>query len=115
MIRPHGRYTFTCDITASVFGTADQSVTLFHDFECEITVDVDLSTGEPIATTLEVYVGDKALANGDALAKAIRLQVMEKADEAMARGNGPWDEVRQAEGLTHTGPVGSPDARWEYA
>ncbi len=27
-------YPFTTDITALIFGTADQTITLFQDFEC---------------------------------------------------------------------------------
>lgn len=107
-------YPYTTDITATVFGTKDQTIVLFYDFECTISVEVDLSTGEPVAATTEVYVDGKPLSAGDDLAKSIRLQVMEKADADMAAGNGPWDDVREAEGLVFTGPAGSPDAQWEY-
>lgn len=113
MTRPHGRYVFTCDITETIYGATDAEVTLAPDFECEVDVDVDLSTGEPVAVTTEVYVDGKPLCHGGDLAKRIRIQVMEKADAGMAEGNSLWDEVRASQGISYEGRgAGDPDGRW---
>lgn len=109
-------YDFVCDISVSIFGLKDQSVILFHDFETQIAVDVDLSTGEPSAVTTEVYVDGRPLSAGDDLAKRIRIQVMEKADAGMAEGNSLWDEVRASQGISYEGRgAGDPNGRWIHA
>jgi hypothetical protein len=111
-----GQYPYTTDITATVFGTADQTVVMLPDFECTIDVEVDLSTGDPVATTTEVYVEGKPLSAGDDLAKRIRTQVMEKADADLAAGNSLWDEVRASQGISYEGRgAGDPDGRWIHA
>src|SRR5690606_40095451 len=93
--KPHGRYDFTCDVTATIFGMKDETVVLFADFECEVDVECTLS-GDGFdleATCTDVLIDGESLRNGDDLAKAIRLHVMEKADAELAAGGWLWDQV----------------------
>lgn len=106
-------YPFTTDITALIFGTADQTITLFQDFECEVEVEASIEGGEPVAHCTDVFVDGQSLRHGDDLAKRIRLQVMETADEALVAGGSLWDDVSAREGLIYQGLGGNdPDGRW---
>jgi hypothetical protein len=110
--KPHGRYDFSCHVTAMIYGVADQTVTLFHDFECEVDVDCKLSGGELDVRCTDVLVNGASLANGDSMAKMIRLHVMEKADEQLEAGGWLFDQVREAESLALTGHPNDPDTSW---
>lgn len=110
--KPHGRYDFSCHVTATIYGRADQTVTLFPDFECEVDVDCRVSGGELEVRCTDVLVDGSSLAHGDDTAKMIRLLVMEKADEQLEQGCGLFDQVREAEGLTLTGHPNDPDTSW---
>lgn len=116
-IKPQGRYDYCTDIPALIFGMKDQSVTLFHDFECEVDVECSLSGDgfDLTATVTDVLIDGVSLKNGDALAKAVRLKVMEIADAELEAGGALWDQVREAEGLSLTGHPGDPDTHWAQA
>ncbi|MEQ9634637.1 MAG: hypothetical protein RLW68_00985 [Devosia marina] len=107
-------YLFVCDITSSIYGKSDTEIVLLPDFECLIEVSVD-PEGLDLMTVTEVYVEGRSLSAGDDLAKAIRLQVMEKADEALAAGNGPFAEICEAECLSLSGHPNDPDTHWQIA
>jgi hypothetical protein len=110
--KPHGRYDFSCHITAMIYGKADQTITLFQDFECQLDVDCSLKGDDLDVRCTDVLVNGVSLANGDDTAKMIRLQVMEKADEQLEQGGWLFDQVREAEGLTLTGHPNDPDTSW---
>lgn len=115
--KPHGRYDFCADIASTIFGMTDKAVVLFADFECEVDIECSLS-GDGFdleATCTDVLIDGVSLKNGDDLAKAIRLQVMEKADAELAAGGWLWDQVREAEGLSLSGQPGDPDTHFVRA
>lgn len=108
-----GSYDYVCDIGAMVFGIRDAEITLFQDFECSIEVEVD-PDGVNLVTVTGVFVEGRDLAYGDALAQAIRIYVMGKAEADIRNGDGPWDKIREDYELTQTGPDGSPDEGWTF-
>ncbi len=113
--KPHGVYDFCCDVTSVVFGMRDTEVVLFRDLECQIQTDVD-PDGLDLVTVADVLVDGVSLKNGDQLAQSIRLQVMDKASEAIRNGNGPWDEIVEDYGLSFSGiNAGDPDGQWQIA
>lgn len=114
--KPQGRYDWCTDITSTIFGTADRSVVLFHDFECELDIDTSLSSGGDLDITVtDVLVDGESLHHGDDMAKAIRLFVMAKANEDIENGGWLWGQVREAEGLSLTGHPNDPDTHWQIA
>ena len=115
--KPHGRYDYTVDLTSLIFGTKDRTVTIAHDVEVQVDIECILS-GDGFdleATCTDVLIDGESLRNGDDLAKAIRLHVMEKADAELAAGGWLWDQVREAEGLSLTGHPADPDTHWQQA
>lgn len=113
--KPRGRYDFCLDIKATIFGTADESIVLFPDFECQVDIDCELSGGELSTTCTDVLIDGVSLAHGDDLAKRIRTFVMAQADEQLENGGGLFEDVRDAEGLSLSGHPGDPDAHWQQA
>lgn len=112
---PRGHYDYCLNITASIFGTADETVVLFADFECVVVVDCELNGSDLETCVTDVLIDGVSLANGDDLAKRIRSYVMSKADEEIENGGWLWDQVREAEGLSLSGHAGDPDTRWLQA
>lgn len=113
--KPHGRYDYCLDISATILGASDETIVLFADFECQVDIDCELSGAEPQVTCTDVLIDGVSLANGDDLAKRIRSYVMAKADEEIENGGWLWDQVREAEGLSLSGHAGDPDTRWLQA
>lgn len=111
-LNPRGHYDYCLNITASIFGTADETVVLFADFECVVVVDCELNGSDLETCVTDVLIDGVSLANGDDLAKRIRSYVMSKADEEIENGGWLWDQVREAEGLSLSGHAGDPDTRW---
>jgi len=109
-------YDFVCDITSLIFGFNDKTVVLFPDFECTVTVDVKLLNGgfDLDATCTDVLVDGVSLRDGDDLAKAIRLKVMELADAELTDGGSLWDRVAKDQGIYVSG-AGGPDAHFYVA
>lgn len=115
--KPRGRYDYTCDVTATIFGATDKAIVLFRDFECEVDIECSLS-GDGFdleARCTDVLIDGESLRNGDALTKVIRLKVMETADAELEAAGPLWDQVREAEGLSLTGHPNDPDTHWHQA
>jgi hypothetical protein len=113
--KPHGRYDYALDITAVIFGIRDESVVLFHDFECEVDVECVVKRGELSTSVTDVRVDGHSLRAGDDLAQRIFRYVSEKAEVELENGGGLFDQVREAEGLTLTGHPNDPDTSWRVA
>lgn len=113
MHKPHGRYDYRTDIKATIFGVKDEEITLFHDFECEVEIVIDIrSTGWADATCSDVFVDGHSLPNGDSLSRLIKQKIMDAVEIELELAGPIWDKVREAEGLSMIGHPGDPDARW---
>lgn len=113
--KPHGRYDYALDITAVIFGIRDESVVLFHDFECEVDIECVVSRGEVSTSCTDVVVDGQSLRAGDDLAQRIFRFVSEKAEAEIENGGELWDQVREAEELSLSGHPNDPDTRWLQA
>lgn len=112
MHKPHGRYDYCTDIKTWILGDKDEEVTLFHDFECEVDIEVKIHNGQPYATCYAVLVDGKSLREGFSLGRLIMREVMTAVETEFEAAGPIWDKVREAEGLTMIGQPGDPDSRW---
>lgn len=114
MHQPHGRYFYTHNLTSTIFGTKDETVVLAYDMECEVDIEVNLSSDgfDLDAYCCDVLIDGLSLKDGDELAKLVRLQVMQAVDDELDQGGPIWDEVALAEGLSLSGHAGDPDTHW---
>lgn len=106
------RYLNAYDFCAQISDAILDNLIVVADFDCQITVDVDFRDGEPVATCTDVFIDGQSLRGGSAVTTAIRLKVMEAADEELSAGGPLWDAVAAREGVAFIGPAGSPDAYW---
>lgn len=106
-------YTFTTDLTATIFGYVDRTITLAHDVECEVDVHCEVSTGGVLEVYCTgVFIDGSNLNIGDSLARSVRKNIMSKADADLENGGKLFDQVKEAEGLVFIGHPNDPDARW---
>lgn len=114
--KPYGRYDYTVDLSALIFGAKDRTVTVAHDVELQVDVSCELSSGGDLEVRCtDVLVDGESLRNADFLGKAVFQFVMAKADEELEAAGWLWDQVRDAEGLSLTGHPNDPDTHWLQA
>lgn len=114
--KPHNRYDFVCDITATV-GKRDATIKLFEQFECQVDIDTELSGGgfDLEMRCVDVIKDGISLRNGDELAKLVYASVMELADANIEAGGSLFQDAMEREGLSLTGHPGDPDTCWSLA
>lgn len=111
----HGRYDFCTDITATIFGIKDKTIVMFHDFECEVEVEIKIFGDAIEATCTDVLIEGKSMRNGDKSTKALFGKIANLAESEIAAAGPLWDRVQAAEGVSFHGAAGDPDGHWQKA
>ncbi|WP_449395548.1 hypothetical protein [Devosia riboflavina] len=101
--------------TAQIADTVLDGLALIVDFECELEISFEMDGGEPDISVTDVLVEGISLRGGSALARNIRLEVMQLADDEIENGGWLWDQVREREGLSLSGHPNDPDTCWRVA
>lgn len=107
---PRGRYDYCVSISDRRTG-----IVTISDFECQLTIDVSLTSGQLDCNVSDVLVGGVSLLNGDPLSRMLFGIVANMAEEEIENGGWLFDQVSEAEGLSLTGHPGDPDTHWQIA